>query len=88
MEDEAKVIIENSNKPARRLREIAELNLKEDYQVRVYEEAYKLDERTINLNKFITKTLEFKELDEAEQERMKQQVMAMKYYLTILVERI
>ena len=61
----------------------------EEYQVRVCEEARELDYKISKLNSFITNpAAPFVTLKEDEQTRLKQQLMAMQYYLTILIERI
>lgn len=59
-----------------------------DHEVRVTEEAKELNDKLQKLQEFITKNEFFKTLPIEEQTRLKQQLMAMQYYLTILVERI
>ena len=61
----------------------------EEYQIRVCEEARELDYKTNKLQAFINNpATPFIILPKDEQIRLKQQLMAMQYYLTILVERI
>lgn len=61
----------------------------EEYQVRVCEEARELDYKINKLSSFIKNpAAPFVILNKDEQIRLKQQLMAMQYYLTILVERI
>lgn len=59
-----------------------------NHQVRVYEEAVELDTKCKALTAFIESSSIFKVLDINEQNRLKQQLMAMTYYLTILIERM
>jgi len=58
------------------------------HQERVVSEARELRERTDKLEEFIKNNGIFISLVESEQMRLKQQLLAMKYYLTILIERI
>jgi hypothetical protein len=58
------------------------------HQVRVQEEAYELNNKIEKLTEFIISNKIFQTLLEDEQTRLTQQLMAMQYYLTILVERI
>lgn len=57
-----------------------------DYQLRVCEEAFELDNKILKLHTFIEINHDGIEVNELN--RMKQQLMAMQYYLTILIERI
>lgn len=57
------------------------------HQHRVCEEARELKKKIRDLGDF-TGTHIFNLLVEAEQDRLRQQLLAMKYYLTILIERI
>ncbi len=58
------------------------------HQERVVVEAQELREKTDKLWEFVETNKIFKTLSEDEQIRLKQQSMAMQYYLTILIERI
>lgn len=58
------------------------------HQTRVQDEAYELNDKVYKLNEFILNNKIFNTLPEEEQIRLQQQLMAMRYYLTILVERI
>ncbi len=59
-----------------------------NHQVRVFDEAVELSTNCTKLNHFIDTSSIFKVLDISEQNRLKQQLMAMTYYLTILIERM
>jgi hypothetical protein len=59
-----------------------------EYQQRVFMEAVGLRSNCMKLDQFIFDNENFKTLPTEEQARLKQQLMAMQYYLTILVERI
>lgn len=59
-----------------------------NHQKRVIEEASELDTKINKLDDFIINNSLFKTLSEDEQTRLIQQVRAMSYYFTILVERI
>jgi hypothetical protein len=63
-------------------------NYKEDYKNRVCKEASELQEKIFNLRSFINTNVTFKDLEESEKNRLQQQILAMEYYLSILVERI
>jgi len=58
------------------------------HQERVIKESMELSVKVEDLGIFINDNPFFGKLDEKEQERLTQQLLAMKYYLTILVERI
>ncbi len=58
------------------------------HQERVVQEARELREKSDKLYLFITSNNIYNGLDLNEQIRLKQQLMAMQYYLTILIERI
>ena len=58
------------------------------HQERVAQEARELREKSDKLYSFITSNNIYNGLDLNEQTRLKQQLMAMQYYLTILIERI
>lgn len=58
------------------------------HQERVVQEARELREKSDKLYEFIDNNNIYHKLDIEEQDRLKQQLMAMQYYLTILVERI
>lgn len=58
------------------------------FKERVYNEAWDLESNTAKLDIFIRENKVFVDLPNEEQNRLKQQLMAMQYYLTILIERI
>ena len=61
----------------------------EEYQIRVCEETKELQNKINKLDFFITNpAATFATLSKEEQIRLRQQLLAMQYYLTILVERI
>lgn len=60
----------------------------EPHQKRVIDEALELTDKLDKLWEFIKNNPIFRNLDNEEQTRLKQQESAMAYYLTILVERI
>lgn len=60
----------------------------QDYQFRVIVEANELLEKIVKLDTFINSNSGFRKLSIDEQNILKQQLLTMKYYLTILIERI
>jgi len=58
------------------------------HQVRVVSEAYELSDKVTKLDLFIEKNEIFDTLPLEERRRLQQQSLSMKYYLTILVQRI
>jgi len=58
------------------------------FQHRVVDEAEGLQKKVIKLEDFINNNLLYKKLSKDEQDRLSQQLKAMKYYLTILIKRI
>jgi hypothetical protein len=67
---------------------VAKKTFEHDHEVRVAEEAKELNDKLQKLQEFITGNEFFKTLPSEEQAKLKQQLMAMQYYLTILIERI
>lgn len=68
-----------------------DVNLKEllPHQERVQQEAKELNDKIQKLDSFIVERIElFCSLPKDEQTRLEQQLLAMKYYLSILVERM
>ena len=59
-----------------------------DFQLRVVKECEDLSDKWQKLEKFIEENSVFKTLVVEEQNRLTQQLLAMKYYFSILVERI
>ena len=76
-------------KAYRKIKDVLDIDLSgknlKDYQLRVVEEVSELNDKVLKLEAFITGPAM---LETEEANRMKQQLLAMKYYLTILVERI
>ena len=85
-----KAVFEKAYIKIKTLEDIIEKNYDDlpSHQQRVYDETYTLDDKIEKLDSFITDNPIFKTLDEAEQTRLIQQVRGMKYYFSILVERI
>lgn len=79
---------EKAYRKIKTLEDLLGIVAKKDYQIRVIEEAEDLQDKILLLEIFITSNNIYKELSIDEQIRLKQQLMAMQYYLTILVERI
>lgn len=59
-----------------------------EHQERVLDEMFELNKKITKLDFFIENSDIFKKLDEDEQVRLIQQVRAMEYYFSILIERI
>ncbi len=59
-----------------------------EHQERVLDEMFELNKKITKLDFFIENSEVFKNLDEDEQVRLIQQVRAMEYYFSVLIERI
>lgn len=59
-----------------------------EYQERVLDELFELNKKITKLDFFIENSDIFKKLNKDEQERLIQQVRAMEYYFSVLVERV
>lgn len=75
-------------KEPKTLKHIINKDLKLPHQIRVLNEAKELEDRVSKLNEFVTYNDLFLSLSKDEQDRLQKQLLAMIYYLTILVERI
>ena len=59
-----------------------------EHQERVLDEMFELNKKITKLDFFIENSEVFKNIDEDEQVRLIQQIRAMEYYFSILIERI
>ena len=83
-----KAVFEKAYTPIKVLEDIQDFEPLQLYQKAVIYEAVELDKKIKKLDSFIESNPIFKTLDEAEQNRLIQQVRGMEYYFSILVERI
>lgn len=83
-----KDVFEEAYRKVKTFEDIKGVVIKNPYQSRVYSEIQELAGKIKSLENFINDNPEFPDLDNDEKIRLKQQLMAMQYYLTILIERI
>lgn len=83
-----KKVFEKAYKKIKGIKDCKDINHGIAHQSRVLDEANDLNLNIYKLESFILINSTFRTLPLDEQDRMNQQLIAMKYYLTILVERI
>lgn len=83
-----KAVFEKAYIPIKTSNDIKDYEKLLPHQKRVRDEADELNDKIEKLDTFIESNSIFQTLDEAEQNRLIQQVRGMEYYFSILVERI